>query len=218
MADDKLKTPVEIQQVRIDSSILPPGFPIPYKLYVIQSGTDMGNTAAKANQAAGGAWSAQQRNDEQDEELDEHSRRIGAAELTLADHGQRLSAAENTISEQGTRLTAAEETIETQGTQIQQIAEDYVSKTAIGVQTLTSSLNVVGGYRVDGVQVVGPRQIGWTAATGTALLGGFDADAALSAGATYSQAEIQALADALKEARQRIKALEDMARAHGMID
>ncbi|MGQ5792142.1 phage tail protein [Serratia sp. IR-2025] len=218
MADDRLKTPVEIQQVRIDASILPPGFSMSYKLYVIQSGTDMGNTAAKANQAADGAWDAQQRNDEQDEQLDDHSRRLGAAEQTLISHGRRLTTAENEISEQGVRLTAAEETIETQGGQIQQITDDYVSKTATGAQALTSSLNVVGGYSVDGVQVVGPRQTGWTAATGTALLGGFDADAAFTAGATYSQAEIQALADALKEARQRIKALEDMARAHGMID
>ncbi|CAI1782797.1 tail needle knob protein [Serratia entomophila] len=105
MADDNLKTPVEIQQVRIDSSILPPGFPIPYKLYVIQSGTDMGNTAAKANQAAGGAWSAQQRNDEQDEELEDHSRRIGAAELTLVNHEQRISGAESALASHEARIT-----------------------------------------------------------------------------------------------------------------
>ncbi|WP_432525123.1 phage tail protein [Serratia sp. BFP-2025] len=218
MADDKLKTPVEIQQVRVDASILPLGFSQAYKLYVIQSGFDLGNTAAKANQAAGGAYDAQQKNDDQDKVLNQHAQRIGAAERTLADHGQRLSRAESEITSQGQRLTAAENDIAAQGDAIELISADYISKSVTAPQTLSSPLNVALSYSVGGVQVVGPRQTGWTAATGTAFLGGFDADAAFSAGVTYSQAEIKALADALKETRQRVKALEDMARAHGMID
>lgn len=218
MADDKLKTPVEIQQSRVDSSILPPGFSAAYKLYVIQSGSDLGNTAAKANQAAGGAYDAQQQNDKQDKVLNQHAQRIGAAERTLADHEQRISQAESEITSQGQRLTAAESDIDTQGAAIERISADYISKSVTSPQALSGPLNVVLSYSVGGVQVVGPRQTGWTAATGTALLGAFDADASFSAGATYSQAEIQALADALKESRQRVKALEDMARTHGMID
>ena len=80
------------------------------------------------------------------------------------------------------------------------------------------SLNASVSYKVAGLQVLGARQTGWTAATGTANKGAFDADQVFTVGATYSQTEVQALANALRAERQRTKALEDAMRAHGLID
>ena len=73
-------------------------------------------------------------------------------------------------------------------------------------------------HKVAGLQVVGARQTGWTAATGTALLGAFNANQAYTVSAAYTQAEIQALAAGLVQVRQRNKALEDLLRTHGLMN
>ncbi|ECZ6990410.1 phage tail protein, partial [Salmonella enterica] len=67
-------------------------------------------------------------------------------------------------------------------------------------------------------KVVGARQTGWTAATGTTNKGAFDADLTFTVSDTYTQSEIQAIANALIAERRRTKALEDALRAHGLID
>ncbi|EBU7629316.1 phage tail protein, partial [Salmonella enterica subsp. enterica serovar Virchow] len=69
-----------------------------------------------------------------------------------------------------------------------------------------------------GTKVVGARQTGWTAATGTANKGVFNADLTFTVSDTYTQSEIQAIANALIAERRRTKALEDTLRAHGLID
>ncbi|MGP4914023.1 phage tail protein, partial [Hafnia alvei] len=66
--------------------------------------------------------------------------------------------------------------------------------------------------------VVGSRQTGWTASTGTALLGAFNASQTYTVSATYTQSEVSSMATGLQQARQRIKALEDALRAHGLIN
>ncbi|EOC8646115.1 phage tail protein, partial [Salmonella enterica subsp. enterica serovar Mbandaka] len=67
-------------------------------------------------------------------------------------------------------------------------------------------------------KVIGARQTGWTAATGAALLGAFNANQTYTVSATYTQSEVSALATGLQQARQRIKALEDAIRTHGLIN
>ncbi|WP_312412266.1 phage tail protein [Pseudescherichia sp.] len=232
MADGSLNTPVIVQATRLDATILPRNiFSQSYLLYVIAQGTDLGNVAGKANEAGQGAYDAQVRNDEQD--------------VTLADHEGRITANTNAINLLEVRLTTAEgkiitlrsdvdylldEVIDIQAelvaidgrigaaeTEIDNIQADYVSKSVTASQTLASPLNVTTSYSVGGTKVVGARQAGWTAATGVALLGSFNASQAYSASATYTQSESQALATGLQQARQRIKALEDMARNHGLI-
>ncbi|HHS8483388.1 TPA: phage tail protein, partial [Yersinia enterocolitica] len=76
MADPSLNTPVTVTSTRIDATLLPSIFSLPYQLYVIQNGTDFGNVAGKANEAGAGAFDAQVRNDEQDIILDNHETRI----------------------------------------------------------------------------------------------------------------------------------------------
>ncbi|MCI0267199.1 UNVERIFIED_ASMBLY: phage tail protein, partial [Cronobacter sakazakii] len=46
----------------------------------------------------------------------------------------------------------------------------------------------------------------------------FNANQSYSASTTYTQSEISALATGLVQARQRIKAIEDALRAHGLIN
>lgn len=232
MADDKLKTPVNVRAVSIKAVSLPVGFSPAYQQYVLSQEMDFTQVAGKANQAAGGAYNAQVRNDEQDVILADHEKRldtaetklanhevrITAAEATLASHETRITAAEGNIASQGARLTTAEGNISSLQTSVGAIQTDYVSKSATSPQSLSSSLDVTDGLLIDGVKVVGPQQTGWTAATGTANKGAFNADITFPVSDPPTQAEIQAIANGLTAERQRTKALEDVMRAHGLIN
>ena len=99
----------------------------------------------------------------------------------------------------------------------QQIDADYVSKTDAAPQAVVSTLQAAS-YLVAGLQVVGPRIAGWTAATGTPYYGAFNGNTAYAAGATYLQSEAAAFATALTETRQRVVALEKALRDHGLIN
>lgn len=74
------------------------------------------------------------------------------------------------------------------------------------------------GYRVGASQVVGARATGWTAGTGTANKAAFATYAGQTVSAGYVQAEAQATDDAAKANSQRIKAIEDALRTHGLIN
>ena len=233
MADSNLNVPVIIQATRLDTSVLPRNiFSQSYLLYVIAQGTDVGNVANKANEAGQGAYDAQVRNDEQDVILVDHEERIRQLRIDVDDHEIRITANTNAIASLDVRLTTAEGEIvtlqadvsaldgrvtEAEGN-ISALQDDYVSKTATATQSLASPLNVATSYSVGGTKVIGARQTGWTAATGTALLGAFNANQAYTVGTTYTESEVAALATGLQQARQRILALETALRLHGLID
>ncbi|EAA7311201.1 TPA: phage tail protein [Salmonella enterica subsp. enterica serovar Newport] len=233
MADPSLNKPVVVQATRIDASILPRNiFSRSYLLYVINQGTDVGAIAGKANEAGQGAYDAQVKNDEQDVILVDHEERIRQLRIDVDDHEIRITANTNAIASLDVRLTTAEGEIvtlqadvsaldgrvtEAEGN-ISALQDDYVSKTATATQSLASPLNVTTSYSVGGTKVIGARQTGWTAATGTALLGAFNANQAYTVGTTYTQSEVAALATGLQQARQRIVALETALRLHGLID
>ncbi|MBH1909626.1 tropomyosin [Serratia ureilytica] len=179
-------------------------------------------------------------------ELANHETRITQNTTDISGLKVRMVTAESNITSLQanvatltTRVTTAEGNITTLQGKVSTIETNYVSKavsTSQSVQASGGSLLVgnvatpntdklqVGGsvnaisYKVAGIQVVGAQQTGWTAATGTANKGAFNADQSYAIGASYSQSEVQALADALKAACQRVKALEDVARAHGLIN
>ncbi|HHE4602435.1 TPA: phage tail protein, partial [Escherichia coli] len=162
MADSNLNEPVIIQATRLDTSILPRNiFSQSYLLYVIAQGTDVGNVANKANEAGQGAYDAQVRNDEQDVILADHEERIRQLRIDVDDHEIRITANTNAIASLDVRLTTAEGNISA-------LQDDYVSKTATATQSLASPLDVTTSYSVGGTKVIGARQTGWTAATGTA--------------------------------------------------
>ncbi|MGL9720502.1 hypothetical protein [Symbiopectobacterium sp.] len=98
------------------------------------------------------------------------------------------------------------------------VERDYLSTARDAPQALLSSLGIVTKLLIDNNQVVGPRETGWTAATGTENKGSFDADQMFPVSTPPAQEEIQAIADALISTRQRVLALEQMARTHGLIN
>ncbi|EJK4866762.1 phage tail protein [Salmonella enterica] len=233
MADPSLNNPVVIQATRLDASILPRNvFSKSYLLYVIAQGTDVGAIAGKANEAGQGAYDAQVKNDEQDVELADHEARIKQLRIDVDDHESRITAntkaitalnvrvttAEGEIASLQTNVSALDGRVTTAENNISALQADYVSKTATTSQSLASPLNVTTSYSVGGTKVIGARQTGWTAATGTALLGAFNANQAYTVSTTYTQSEVSAMATGLQQARQRIKALEDALRTHGLIN
>jgi len=202
---------VIVQASRIDDSVLPSSFSLAYRLYIIQQGSDLKGIAEASNSANGMAYQATIKNQQQDITLADHSVRITFAESQLANHEGRITNAEGALVSLAGRVGVAESDIDF-------IQSDYVSKSATDTQDLLSPLNVTTSYSVGGVKVVGARVTGFTAASGTGLKGAFAADNSYTIGTTYSQAQVLALANGLREARQRIKALEDALRSHGLIN
>lgn len=161
-----------------------------------------------------------------------HETRITANEAELADHESRISESESDISDLDARLTIAESDIDMlQTNYLSKATSDSQSVQASGGSLLvgniptptadklqvSGSANSTTSYKVAGVKVIGAQQTGWTASTGTANKGAFDADLAFTVSAAYTQSEVQALSDGLVSARRRIKALEDALRTHGLI-
>ncbi|MCZ8547175.1 hypothetical protein OOJ09_23545 [Mesorhizobium qingshengii] len=72
--------------------------------------------------------------------------------------------------------------------------------------------------KISGNQIIKAREIGWTAGTGTANKGAFASYAGQTHTGAYVQATVQALDDAARNASQRIKAIEDALRVHGLIN
>ncbi|MGP1148203.1 phage tail protein [Serratia sp. CY49633] len=178
-------------------------------------------------------------------ELADHETRITQNTTNISGLTVRMVTAENNITSLQTnvaslttRVTTAEGNITTLQGKVSTIETNYVSKavsTSQSVQASGGSFLVgnvatpttdklqVGGsvnavsYKVAGIQVVGAQRTGWTAATGTAYRGAFDANQAWTIG-ILDVVQIQQIANSLTQARQRIKALEDDLRAHGLIN
>ncbi|HFZ4875239.1 phage tail protein [Serratia marcescens] len=178
-------------------------------------------------------------------ELADHETRITQNTTNISGLTVRMVTAESNITSLQTnvaslttRVTTAEGNITTLQGKVSTIETNYVSKavsTSQSVQASGGSFLVgnvatpttdklqVGGsvnavsYKVAGIQVVGAQRTGWTAATGTAYRGAFDANQAWTIG-ILDVVQIQQIANSLTQARQRIKALEDDLRAHGLIN
>ncbi|HBC6704908.1 TPA: phage tail protein [Proteus mirabilis] len=232
MANENLSTPIEIQASYIVPNILPDNFSETYRRIVLSGADDMAKVAGRANEAGAEAFDAQKRNDEQDIILDDHEERLGDAEQTivlhgiqLANHEERITKTEEDLSKLEVRVLNVEQDIDGLKIKIQdldgrisEIKVDYVSLSKTEKQKLLSPIDVSTSYSVNGTKVVGSQVTGFTSATGTAFKGSFNANQSYSFSADYTQSEIQTLANGLVEARQRIKALEDALRSHGLID
>ncbi|HHJ1308710.1 phage tail protein [Proteus sp. G4377] len=232
MANENLSTPIEIQASYIVPNILPDNFSEAYRRIVLSGADDMAKVAGRANEAGVEALDAQVKNDEQDVILDDHEERLGDAEQTivlhgnqLANHEERITKTEEDLSKLEVRVLNVEQDVDGLKIKIQdldgrisEIKVDYVSLSKTEKQKLSSPIDVSTSYSVNGIKVVGPRVTGFTPATGTALKGSFNANQSYSFSADYTRSEMQTLANGLIEARQRIKALEDALRSHGLID
>ncbi|MBG2950901.1 phage tail protein [Proteus mirabilis] len=232
MANKNLSNPIEIQASYIVPNILPDNFSETYRRIVLSGADNMVKVAGRANEAGAEAFDAQKRNDEQDIILDDHEERLGDAEQTiilhgnqLANHESRITKTEDDLSKLEVRVLNVEQDIDGLKIKIQdldgrisEIKVDYVSLSKTEKQKLLSPIDVSTSYSVNGNKVVGSRVTGFTSATGTALKGSFNANQSYSFSADYTRSEIQTLASGVVEARQRIKALEDALRTHGLID
>lgn len=232
MANEDLSKPIEIQSAYIVPNILPTNFSETYRRIVLSGADDMAKVAGRANEAGAEAFDAQVRNDEQDIVLEDHEERLGDAEqiiiehgLKLANHEERITKTEEDLSKLEVRVLNVEQDVDGLKIKIQdldgQISEikvDYVSLSKTEKQKLLSPIDVSASYSVNGTKVVGTRVTGFTSATGTSLKGSFNANQSYSFSADYTRSEMQTLASGLVEARQRIKALEDALRSHGLID
>ncbi|HEK3222737.1 phage tail protein [Proteus mirabilis] len=232
MANKNLSNPIEIQASYIVPNILPDNFSETYRRIVLSGADDMAKVAGRANEAGVEALDAQVKNDEQDIILDDHEERLGDAEQTiilhgnqLANHESRITKTEDDLSKLEVRVLNVEQDIDGLKIKIQdldgrisEIKVDYVSLSKTEKQKLLSPIDVSTSYSVNGTKVVGSRVTGFTSATGTALKGSFNANQSYSFSADYTRSEMQTLANGLVEARQRIKALEDALRSHGLID
>lgn len=232
MANENLSNPIEIQASYIAPNILPTNFSETYRRIVLSGADDMAKVAGRANEAGAEAFDAQVRNDEQDVVLEDHEERLGEAEQTIVEHGiqlanheERITKTEEDLSKLEVRVLNVEQDVDGLKIKIQdldgQISEikvDYVSLSKTEKQKLSSPIDVSTSYSVNGTKVVGDRVTGFTSATGTALKSSFNASQSYSFSADYTRSEMQILASGLVEARQRIKALEDALRSHGLID
>jgi len=220
-------SPVSVEARRLDISILPENFSLPLTDYLVSQNDDIQNVANKANSAADGAYIAQLTNEEQDvvlaehtEILQKHETRLDAVDITLQDHEQRITSNTDRLDIAEPKIDQLQLDVTALDSRVSDIELDYVSKSDTGQQSLSGSLSVVNSYSVSGVQVVGVRNTGWTAAGGTvaANKGAWNPNVLTPASATYSQAEASAVRAQLNAAESRIKALEQMARTHGLID
>lgn len=233
MADEPAK--VNVQSRRVDSTILPNTFSQPYRLYIIQQNTDMQNIANAANNAGELAYEATVKNEQQDVVLADHESRISALRVEVDDHEIRITGNTSAISALSVRVTTAEGNITTLQADVSalttrvttaegnitSIQGDYVSKTAVASQSLASPLNVTTSYSVGATKVVGARNTGWTASTGTASKAGINGSTIYTVSATYTQSEVQAIATGLQQTRQLLVALQTALGAtsgHGLIN
>lgn len=182
-----------IQQLNLSS--LPPGTSPAFKDWLTRLGGITGEVGKTAEQAGGDANDAFQvaeqqriRNDQQDAAL----------------------------SDQQGQISQLNTDIDNIGGSIIDLGNNAVKLNRNSLQVMDGPLSIATEIRVNNIKVMGGRQTGWTAATGTLKKGGINGSASYSAGATYSQAEIQALAEGLVEARQTIAALVALVMSHGM--
>ena len=89
-------------------------------------------------------------------------------------------------------------------------------QTATGDNRGAGTINCLDLYR-NGVKVVGARETGFTAMTGTAQKGALATYDAGTASGTYTSSELQAVMTALQGNSRRLKAIEDALFAHGLI-
>lgn len=258
MANEDLLVPVTFQASRLDATVMPAGFSQAFSLYLLQQSQSNDSVAAKANQAAEGAYQAQVKNDKQDEDIekiendkadkddprfDTINNKTGGnvlSDIIAYAQGKVGSGGAGTLFYAAMFISRIKGIFNSQGNEYdtRQWSELNVGSNFYHVLSVRGDYGVgdtrytwdqVGNFTapgritgnslfVNGLKVVGERATGWTASTGTALLGAFNANQTFTVSNPPTQSEVQAIATALTATRQRLKALEDMNRTHGLMN
>lgn len=122
-----------------------------------------------------------------------------------------------------TSVIGASATVTTSNTVVLGRAADATVVGATGDDGSGAKLQVTGAikstahYKVGANQVVGARNTGWAAMTGTGSKATIAAAAAGTASASYVQAELQDALDRIAALEARMKAYDDALHAHGLI-
>lgn len=218
MADSSLNQPVIVRAIGLNAASIPAGYSPAYAQYILSQATDFTKVAGKANEAGQGAYEAQTKNDEQDVTIHFLEVRITTAEGNIITLRSDVDYLLDEVIDIQAHLVTLDSRVTATENNVVNLQADYISKSAVASQNLASPLNVTTSYSVGGVKVIGARQTGWTAGTGTALLGAFNANQSFTVSNPPTQAEVQTIAAALVAVRQRNLALEQMARTHGLIN
>jgi len=158
--------------------------------------------------------------------LDRLSRYSAFAEKDGSPSGAFITLWQRTVTKIEAQEAAQDSLLASMDTALAQIndilsgATDVPIATGAYTWTAQQTFNVAPeavAYKVGGDQVVGARDTGWTASTGTPNKAAYATYAGQTMGGAYSQTVAQTNDDALKAVSQRVKALEDALFAHGLI-
>lgn len=127
----------------------------------------------------------------------------GVAVSSTTDGGQTL-----VVTKNGTGAGSAV-VIQNKGTDPYIVGLDATPAQAFAIKS--------GGYYVGTLKVVGARDTGWTAMTGTGSKGALAATAAGTASVGYVQAELQTALNRIAALEARLKSIDAMLIAHGLI-
>lgn len=155
------------------------------------------------NAAAGTADNAQETAQGAQTVADAQKVRNDQQDIVLTDHSSQINALRTDVDNQGNSII--------------NINNNAVKTNVTTLQVMQGALSVNTELRVSNIKVLGTRNTGWTATTGTQKKGGYNSDLALPVGAAYSQAEITAIANATIEIRQVVAALIAAFTSHGAI-
>lgn len=181
-----------VRIVRINSQSFPPGSSpafIDAIQQLVAAQAESGKSAGSAEEVAQGAQTV----------ADAQRVRNDQQDQVLVDHASQINSLRTDVDNQGGQITNA------------------VRKDLTTLQVMAGPLSVNQELRISNVKVMGARNTGWEATTGTQKKGGMNADNAYNASATYSQPEIQAIAGGLVEVRQVVAALIAAFTSHGAI-
>lgn len=185
----------KITPQQLNPNSLPPGTPVAFRDWLVKlnqmsalAGVNAGEATENASDALKVANEQKTRNDQQD----------------------------NTLNQQAGQISQLSADIDGLSGSIISLDTNSVKLNKTALQVMQGPLSIGTEIRVNNVKVMGGRQLGWEAATGTLKKGGINGAAAYTVGAAYSQAEVQALADGLVEARQTIAALVALVMSHGL--
>lgn len=185
-----------VNKIILNRLSFPPGSPrefIDAILRINDQQNAAAGTADDAKDAADGAQTVAEaqktRNDQQD--------------IVLTDHSSQINALRTDVDNQGDSII--------------NINNNAVKTNTTTLQVMQGALSVNQELRISNVKVLGARNTGWAATTGTQTKGGLNSDLALPAGAAYSQAELTAIANAVIEARRHIAGLIAALTSHGVI-
>lgn len=132
--------------------------------------------------------------------------------------GQAIENVQQAIDDSGTALTGVttlNQAVDALDSALVAVATDYVSLTKKADQSIASGLQAAN-FRVGGNQVVGSRVSGFTPSAGGSKVG-LDAGVSYAVGASYAQAELQAVASGLQEVRKMVASIQAALTQHGLI-